>query len=168
MSVQTRSTQAFALNELGGAAGFAAFDVIGDRAVRWAPDGTATRLADVPGGTMIRSFAYGIDDAGRAVGFVQRSGLFEPSEQAALWDTDGTALLLKNLMSTSGWFFSGATGIDSDDQVIRIVAEGSHPSINNGFTTEFLLTAPVPEPAAVALVALAAPVAASRRRPRSR
>jgi hypothetical protein len=168
MSAQTRSTQAFALNEVGGAAGFAAFDVIGDRAVRWAPDGTATRLADVPGGTMIRSFAYGIDNAGRAVGLVQRSGLFEPSEQAALWDTDGTALLLKNLMSTSGWFFSGASGIDSNDQFIRIVAEGSHPSINNGFTTEFLLTAPVPEPGAVALFALVTPLAASRRRPRSR
>lgn len=165
MGSAARTTGAFALNELGGAAGYASFDVIGNRAVRWAPDGAANRLADVSGGTMIQSMAYGVDDAGRTVGFVQRSGLFEPSEQAAFWDSDGSAALLKNLMSTPGWFFGRALGIDSDGQFIRIIAEGSHPNVNNGLTTDFLLTAPVPEPGTLPAFALAG-VALGRRRRR--
>lgn len=132
------------------------------RAVRWAGDGSATLLGDVPGYTTRESDADGIDDTGLVVG---DAFLVELNDtRGVIWDRSGNAALLQDVMADgNSWTFRSAFGIDSDGLTIHVLARGSK---NGGPEGWYFVSAPVPEPIAGALLAFAA-AACRRRSPRA-
>lgn len=101
---------AYGINNLGQAVGQGGDLQVGDRAVRWAADGSGTFLGEVPGMTTRgSSLAYNISDAGLTVGYAELSA--GGIRRAVRWAADGSASLLGLTPGQSGSSF--ATGINN-------------------------------------------------------
>lgn len=91
------------------------------------------------------AFSPSIDEAGRLLGGV--TGVAGTGGQrAALWldPLAGEAgVLLEDLLDArfAGWTLDEGLDIASDDELVRILAYGTNPNVNNGQRTPVLLTA---------------------------
>ncbi|CAN5397724.1 hypothetical protein BH09PLA1_BH09PLA1_31720 [soil metagenome] len=121
-----------------GAAGDALFSNRPSGAVRWAADGSATVLGDVPGLTTRYGGARGINNAGQTVG----GAVFaEVGGRAVRWQADGSAVLLgdvpgetthgsygysiNNAGQTAGVVTLLPTPTRQDHRAVRWAADGS-------------------------------------------
>lgn len=144
-----------AINSIGQIVGRA----VEDHAFLWtpiAPNETAGSLLDLgvlPGGSTT-SYAYAINSYGWVVG---RGSAATGSEAAFLWKPDipngttGTMIDLNSVLEQStrgGWVFQSARGINDAGQIV------GYGRINGTGVTHALLLTPIPEPAALALVAM--------------
>jgi hypothetical protein len=112
------------------------------RAARWAADGSAMLLGELPGQTTTSSEAEDISSTGLVVGQVRLSGVV--GSRAMLWDAAGNASLLQDLMSDgNSWVLTSALGIDTSETTLRVLAQGTK---NGGPSAWYLLDAVIPEP----------------------
>ncbi len=162
----TTTSQANGINASGQAVGSAVFTSsnAGTRAVRWEADGSATRLGEVPGVPMYSTEAFGITDTGLTIGYTNVVAVPNNYLVATIWDEDGNAALLQDLMAEGNtWTFVTARGIDSDATTLRVLAFGSK---NGGALNWYLVSATIPEPTAAGmLVLVVAPLLRQRSEP---
>jgi probable HAF family extracellular repeat protein len=90
-------------------------------------------------------FASAINERGEVVGYAYDTS--SQTFQALLWEDDHSANLNDLIDPALGWHLSEALGINDLGQIVGRGSKG------DGLSAAFLLT-PIPEPAAVALVAL--------------
>jgi MYXO-CTERM domain-containing protein len=133
------------------------------RAFVWTPTGGLHDMGDHPGGVgPLFHEALDINNVGHAVG----SAEVDPSENrlAFFWTADEGMMDLNALLDESGqgWVLQIAQAINDSDQ---IVGWGTHDGQPRGF---LLTPVPIPEPAALPLLALAAAPRLRRRPPCSK
>lgn len=142
---------ATAINNAGQVVGYggnAGNNVAPIQAILW--NGTVPTVLGTLGGSgnFFRSMAYDINDAGQAVGFSMLSGKDE--HRATLWDgttaTDLNSFLDASVVS-AGWVLEEANAINSNGWIV-----GEAHNIYTGNIHAFLLSTPVPVPAAAWLL----------------
>jgi len=119
---------AYAINDAGTAVGYATAylgsQTMGPRPVRWSASSTiATQLGNlgVPGSGQVEGYAYAINNAGTAVGFVEKFvGNTDMGRRAVLWSASGTAATeLGNLgVSSSGSTMTYASAINNSGKIV--------------------------------------------------
>lgn len=159
-------SQVWSINDAGTIVGnFSNFDLNGlYRAQRW--DANSTTGAYLPGtadATAYFATAYDINNAGQIVGMGWRGN----QELAMFWDPDEPfAIDLNTLIpANSGWRLLAANSINEDGWISgygQYDPDGTGPEFWEGG----VLLRPIPEPAALALALVAAPVLLARRRRR--
>jgi len=141
------------INDSGQVAGFSS--LAGAQAIHaflWSQGGAMQDLGTLPAGAS--NYATGINKTGQVVGFT--------SDQRAFLYDGGSMVDLQDLIDpASGWVLTAAQDINDLGQ---IVGYGSHTVGGTVVGTAFLLT-PVPEPAALILLALGGLAVMRRCRP---
>ncbi|HEY0007248.1 MAG TPA: hypothetical protein VGB55_00865, partial [Tepidisphaeraceae bacterium] len=120
--LEYESTDIYGINAAGAVVG--SIDIgSDDRAIRWDADGQAALLGDLPGLTTNRSGAYGISENGYAVGLIVSPTVFGGT--AVLWDVDGTAVPLTDLLEDEHtWNLIAAAAILDVGDETRVLAFG--------------------------------------------
>jgi hypothetical protein len=131
-------------------------------AVRWATDGSGTRLDELPGHITGLSQAWGITDDGLVGGYAYLEDIGDfGANRAVIWDAAGAPWMLQDLMADgNAWTFTSIEGIDSDATTLRVLAIGCK---NGGELNYYMVDASVPEPTGMGLFAVIALVSLSRR-----
>ena len=161
---QTGYSLANGINKRGEAVGEAYFGAIDNvLAVRWAADGSARRLGDLPGYYTVLSQAWAVTDEGLVGGYAtladDEEGII--GNRAVIWDAGGRPSMLQDLVADGNdWVLTSIEGLDADTATLRVLAIGTR---NGGPLNYYLLSAPVPEPGGLALVLIGAAVGGGRR-----
>lgn len=139
------------------------YDAGGVRAFRWTEGTGMQALAELD--PTKQSVAYGVNDAGIAVGF---SGLASGG-RAVLWEEDGLIIDLNTLVDPAelnGWVLYEAYDINNAGEIVGWMTfdPDNNPNTFNTQYRAFLLTVPEPAAASVLLGALAAFTARRTRR----
>lgn len=159
----TFSSEAYDINEAGQAVGYAD---LGPHpyAARWEADGSGRLLGDLPGVQTGSSYAFAVTDGGLTSGIIAMPN--SPSNIAVIWDSAGIPTRVQDMIiGGDSWTFELAMGIDVDGGTLRVAAYGY--KTGEPFRW-YLLSAPLPEPAAATSFALAAAVSLARRSRRNR
>jgi probable HAF family extracellular repeat protein len=131
--------------------------LFGTQAMRWTPGGGMVGLGDLDGG-IFRSRANGVSADGSVVVGEAQSAL---GAESFLWDAAHGMRNLKDILeddfglNLTGWRLDEARGISSDGRTI--IGYGTAP---DGYSQAWIAT--IPEPASLALLALAAAAALLR------